>query len=185
MNMSKHGELTAEIGKNLKLEGYDVFYDHGEPGPSVGKIVSSLDKAPAMGEELSQLDIAIIKKTTNKAVALIEIEETTDTPKTFLGDIFGILMGKSISFKGNSSGWKIGNWTTLIIIGNGKNHEKRNEHLREMALKAKSTLGTENSQIGSIVIKTFSDGEKLPALLLSVLDRVFRESNKLYARKIV
>ena len=89
--MSKHGELTAEIGKSLKLEGYDVFYDHGEPSPSVGKIVSSIDKAPAMGEELSQLDIAIIKKTTNKAVALIEIEETTDTPKTFLGDIFGIL----------------------------------------------------------------------------------------------
>jgi hypothetical protein len=174
MNMSKHGELTAELGENLKLEGYDIFYDHGEPSPSVGKIVSSIDKAPAMGEELSQLDIAIIEKTTNKAVALIEIEETTDTPKTFLGDIFGILMGKSISFKGNSGGWKIGNWTTLIIIGKGKNHEKRNEYIRKMALKAKSTLGTENSQIGNIVIKTFSDGEKLPALLLSVLDRVLK-----------
>ena len=42
--MSKHGELTAEIGKNLKLEGYDVFYDHGEPSPSVGRLCLRLTK---------------------------------------------------------------------------------------------------------------------------------------------
>ena len=40
--MSKHGELTAEIGKSLKFDGYDVFYDHGTAGDNVGKIVSWL-----------------------------------------------------------------------------------------------------------------------------------------------
>ena len=173
--MSKHGKATAEIGRNLKIEGCDVFYDHDEPSSFVGKIASSIDKTPAMGEELSQLDIAIIEKITNKVVALIEVEETTDTPKTFLGDIFGILMGKSVSFKGNSSednssGWKIGNWTTLIIIGKGKNHEMRNDYLSEMAIKAKSALETENSKIGDIVVKTFSEEKPLKDVLMKQIE---------------
>jgi hypothetical protein len=53
MIVKLRGQLTAEIGKNLNLEGYDIFYDHGERSPTVGKIVSSIHKAPAMGEELS------------------------------------------------------------------------------------------------------------------------------------
>jgi hypothetical protein len=165
--MDKRGVLTAEIAKSLKFERYDVFYDHGNPrNPNVGKIVSSINEAPAQGEELSQLDIAIIEKTTKRAVALIEIEEKTDTPKTFLGDIFGILMGRSISFKDKSdkdksNDWNIGNWTTLIIFGRGKSHDKRNERIREMALKAKSSLETENSKIGNIFIGTFLDKESL------------------------
>ena len=111
-----------------------------------------MEQVPALGEELSQLDIAIIERATKRAVVLIEIEENSDTPKKFLGDIFGLLMGRSVSFDGNSSNWNIGNWTTLIILGKGKNHGDRNELIREMALKAKSALGTENSMIGNIVI---------------------------------
>ena len=160
--MTKHGELTAEIAKSLKFQGYDVFYDHGDSAdPNVGTIVSSMEKVPAMGEEFSQLDIAIIERATKRALALIEIEETTDTPKTFLGDIFGFLMGRSISFRGNSGSWKIGNWTTLVILGKGKNHEGRNELIHDMALKAKSVLGTENSMIGDIVIKDSADKASL------------------------
>lgn len=171
MIVKLRGQLTAEIGKNLNLEGYDIFYDHGERSPTVGKIVSSIHEAPAMGEELSQLDIAIIEKITHKAIALIEIEESTDTPKTFLGDIFGILMGNSISFnKSNSHALKIGNWTTLIVIGKGKEHEKRNKYIIDMALKAKSAFGTENSKIGNIVIDAFSEKKPLKDIVLEQIE---------------
>ncbi len=178
--MSKDGQLTSTTAESIRLEyskkGYDVYSDHGEPGPFVGTIVSSIGEAPAMGEELSQLDIAIIGKSTRHAVALIEIEETTDTPKTILGDIFGILMGESVTFSGNSNGWKIGNWTTLIIIGEGKDHEKRNGHIRDMALRARSAFGTANSKIGDIVIKSFSGHVELKSMLMDQIEQALQGS---------
>ena len=169
--MNKDGRLTSKTAETITLEyskGYDVYFDHGEPGPFMGTIVSSIDAVPRMGEELSQLDIAVIEKSSRRAVALIEIEETTDTPKTFLGDIFGILMGNSVSFKGNTGDWKIGSWTTLIVLGCGENHGPRNERLRELALRAKSALGTGNSHIGDIRIASFSEE-------LSLKDAVMKE----------
>jgi len=175
--MAKPGSLTVGVAKSLNLEGHDVFYDHGDPAnPNVGKIVSSIENAPAMGEELSQLDIAIIERATKSALALIEIEETADNPKTFLGDLFGILMGNSISFDDNSSNWKIGNWTTLIILGKGKNHERRVDYIRAMALKAKSALETENSKIGHIVIGTFSEIESLKTMVREQIE-IARQGN--------
>ena len=50
--MAKPGSLTVDVAKSLNLEGHDIFYDHGDPAnPNVGKIVSSIENAPAMGEE--------------------------------------------------------------------------------------------------------------------------------------
>jgi hypothetical protein len=80
-------------------------------------------------------------------------------------------MGNSISFnKSNSYAWKIGNWTTLIVIGKGKNHEKRNKHIIDMALKAKSAFGTENSKIGNIVIDAFSEKKPLKDIVLEQIE---------------
>ena len=54
--MAKPGSLTAEIAKSLNFNGYDVFYDHGDPAdPHVGAIVSSIQDVAANGEELSQV----------------------------------------------------------------------------------------------------------------------------------
>ena len=97
--LSKHGEITAQIGSRLKYEGYDIFYDHGTSGKYVGKIVSTLKKAYGREDELSQLDIAIVKEDSDEIAILVEIEETSDRPKTLLGDIFGVLLGEHIFFK--------------------------------------------------------------------------------------
>jgi hypothetical protein len=61
-----------------------------------------LEKSDKYGwkAELSQLDIAIVEKNSDKVLALIEIEETNDNPKTFMGDLFGVFLGDHIRFQG-------------------------------------------------------------------------------------
>jgi len=166
--VSKHGELTAEIGEKLKFDGFDVFYDHGPSGENVGKIVSTLKNDYGREDELSQLDIAVVEQDSDKAVLLVEIEETSDRPKIFLGDIFGVLFGNHVYFKKREL--RVGNFTTLLVVGISKNeHTARNEHIEKYANKIKGSLGTSNSEIGKIVIKIYRDEEdmleKLPALL--------------------
>ncbi len=171
--MSIHGEITAEIGKNLKFDGYDIFYDHGASSKNVGKIVSALVKNYEREDELSQLDIAIVEQNSDKVVVLVEIEETSDRPKTFLGDIFGILFGEHIFFKGKAL--KVGDFTTLIVVGVSKtNHKERNQHIQDQVNKVKASLDTLNSKIGKVVIKTYVNEEELSAQLPSVLDKAFK-----------
>jgi hypothetical protein len=115
---------------------------------------------------LSQLDIAVVERSSNRVLALVEIEETTDRPKTLLGDIFGVLFGEHVSFKRTEL--TVGPFTTLIVAGIGDAvFEKRNQHILERAERAKPYLGTRNSAVGRIIVKVFSDGaefsDKLPA----------------------
>ena len=177
---NKHGPLTAEIGQILSkvLQGkYEVFYDHGDPSKNknVGKIVSAIEKDFNRGDELSQLDIAIVKKSSNNKVsALIEIEETTDNPKTFLGDIFGLLMGNYILFGKKHDLFLVDEQTNLFVVGINKvDHKKHNDHIIEQVSHIKSKLSTNNAKTGKITIKTFSDDknllEKFPPMLYEAL----------------
>jgi hypothetical protein len=173
LNKKSHGQLTAEIGKTLELEGYDVFYDHGISGKTVGRIVSYFSDTNERGTQLSYLDIAIVKKDTNQAVALIEIEETANKPKTIIGDIFAFLMGEKVVFQGKEL--EVGNWTTLIILGFSKlHHLKHNEYILEKVENAKSALGTKNCEIRKIVIETFSDKETLSGVLTPLLQEALK-----------
>ena len=179
-NVKNHGRLTVETAKHLqnsiKDKGYDVLYDHGDSSnKNVGTIVSWYGdgKKPERETELSQLDLAIVQPSSNKVMALIEIEETNDRPKTYLGDIFCTLVGDQINFREKSL--LVGRWTTLMIVGFSKEpHVKRNQHILARVEKAKPTLSSKNSSIGKVIIKTFSDEAKLPALLLYELDKVFK-----------
>ncbi len=176
--MKAHGELTAKIARQISKDwnerGYDVLYDHGSSDENVGKIVSWFGSTYNREAELGQLDIAIVEKSSDKATALIEIEETNDRPKTFLGDLFGVLLGDHICFGGKRS-LSVDADTTLIVLGKSKvSHEKRNRYLREKVIKVKSSLSKGNSVIRKVVIETFSDEEKLSALLPSMLDRAFK-----------
>ena len=95
-----HGELTAEIGQSLNFDNYEVLFDHGISGENIGKIVSYFGDKNQRGTQLSYLDIALVKKSSNKVVALIEIEEKANRPKTIIADIFGFLMGEKLTFHG-------------------------------------------------------------------------------------
>jgi len=174
LNKKSHGQLTAEIGKSLEFEGYDVLYDHGVSSKTVGKIVSYFSDKNERGTQLSYLDIAIVKKNTNQAVALIEIEETANRPKTIIGDIFAFLMGERVVFQGKEL--EVGNSTTLIILGYSKlQHPKHNQYILEKVEKVKSALETKNCGIRKIVIETYSDKHKLSSLLTSLLNKAFKE----------
>jgi len=177
MDNKSHGKMTVKAAETLfgyyETKGYTVLYDHDSTKDNVGKIASWFGDKYSRESELSQLDIAIIEKGSDKAFALIEIEETNDTPKTFMGDVFGLLLGDHISFRGERK-ISVGEYTTLIVLGKSKVlHKKRNEYLREQGMEIKSSLSTANSVIGNIVIDTFADEKGLYELLSSVLDRIF------------
>jgi hypothetical protein len=172
LKKKSHGQLTAEIGKSLEFEGFDVLYDHGVSSKTVGKIVSYFGDKNERGTQLSYLDIAIVKKNTNQAVALIEIEETANRPKTIIGDIFAFLMGERVVFQGKELA--VGNATTLIILGYSKSqHPKHNQYILEKVEKVKSVVGTKNCEVRKIVIETYSDKDNLPNLLKPLLDKAF------------
>jgi len=171
--MNKHGELTAQIAQSLKYDEFDVFYDHGEAGENVGEIVSTIKKEFQREDELSLLDIAIVEKGSRIAIALLEIEETCDNPKAMLGDIFSVLFGKHISFKGKELA--IGKYTTLIAVGvSPADHEKKNKYLVKKVKKVKAALGTKNSRIGKVIIKTYADERDLSIQVPALLEMVIR-----------
>lgn len=171
--MDKNGILTAEIAKSLKFEEFEVFYDHDIEGENVGKIVSTIKKKFQREDEFSQLDIAIVDKGSHVASALVQIEETNDSPKTLLGDVFGVLYGKHILFKGKAL--KIGKFTTLVVAGIGNaEHEKQNKYLLKRMKKIKAVLGTKNSRIGNVMIKTYADEKELSMELPRLLEKVVK-----------
>ena len=174
MSNSKHGELTAAIGAKLTFDRYNVIYDHGTSSENVGKIVSALKKEYGRDDELSQLDIAVVEQDSDNAVLLVEIEETSDRPKTFLGDIFGILFGNHICYrKDELKEIIVGDFTTLLVAGISKaEHPERNQHIEDYANKIKFSLRTQNSNIGKVVIKTYRDEQDMLAKLPTMLEKI-------------
>jgi hypothetical protein len=176
---SVHGVLTraaaAYIAGKLRGTVFDIYSDHGSKGADRGKIVSSINEEYKRGDELAQLDIAVVNRVTNQIIALVEIEESTVKPKTILGDVFGTLTGNFISLPGKPKS-TVGNYTTLIVICKGRNHEIRNDHIREKALIVKPALRTRNSEIGEIVIKTFTGSKKLYPVLLDEIKRAINRT---------
>lgn len=178
MTKMSHGQLTAQVGEKLtahfKPLGYDVYYDHGKAGEFVGTIPISLERSLSSKNQISQLDIAVVKR--EKVIALIEIEETSGTPKTLIGDVFTTLMGDSVHLPGREINASVGNWTTLIVLCVGKYKDERLETIKMMANKVKSAFGTGNSELGSIVIGHFSDYEELEASLKEKIGKAIQRS---------
>ena len=171
MNNLSHGKFTAEIARNLIFDGFEVYHDHDIGGENVGKIVSAISEKSSRGDELSQLDIAIVEKESSNAIVLVEIEETNDRPKNFLGDIFGVLFGDYVSFKGNKL--NIGKYTTLVLAGVSKvDHDSRNQYIEEKVKDIR--ISTMNAEIGNVLIKTYKSTDEMLAQFPSFLGQVIR-----------
>ena len=175
--MTSHGELTAKVAEYLRQEldarGLDVFHDHGESAEHVGRILSWFGEAsaPSLETALSSLDVAVVDRKPGKApaYALVEIEETNDRPKNLLGDVFGTLLGSKITFK--KKDLEVGEWTTLIVIGNGpESHRPRNEFLAHEARAAQPTLAAGNNTIGEVVIQSFTRESELAPMLRQLVE---------------
>lgn len=115
----KHGELTAYLGRKLAQKyprGGRIFAldDHGKTdNPAVGAIRLNLRGFPFDNRSvLADIDIMIAEG--NKAIILIEIEETTANPKQVIGDVFAPFFAEHVRFKSTEE-YKIKE--TCLIIG--------------------------------------------------------------------
>ena len=166
-NLGRHGQLTArmahEVGPFWEELGCYILYDHD---PSGGKIVSWFGKSPyGRNTQLSHIDIAIIEKNSERVLALIEIEETTDKPKTLLGDVFGVLMGDGVSY-GNEHPLIVDDHTALFVFGfvtetSRFSHEGRILHLADRVNRINFSEKAGNCLIKTIKIKAFSSDREL------------------------
>ncbi len=164
-------QITAQIAERLGEEynkrGFDVFHDHGNRDNS-GRIDSFISHA--RGRQLSYVDILVTSENSTRVVALIEIEETGDEPKKFLGDVFGVLLGDGMEYKGNSL--ELDEKTILIVAGIGNpKHNDRNEHIRDRVNRFKVNLDTGNARMGKVLVRTLENEQELYNFLRSELDQ--------------
>lgn len=178
--MGRHGEITAQIGellsRNLRGRGYTVHYDHGVSGEDVGTIVSWFEGEAGYRREseLSQLDIAVVDAHTKTIALLLDLEEQGDRSKTFLGDLFGSLLGDGIWFAGSPAP-AVDQHTTLFVVGVSRSgHNPRNEYIEEKVNAARRSLGTRNAKIGRALIWTFTSKEELEERLPAEVERLIQ-----------
>ena len=163
MTTKSHGQLTARIANQLQLKfkAYNIYHDHGGAEGGAGRITSYFGKKER-AYLLSFIDIAIVERESNRLVALIEIEETEDKPKTLLGDAFCALMGEGVKY--HDTDLTVGAWTSLIVVGVSKLlHATRAEYIFEHLEAARAGLGTGNARVGHVVIAGVPTQSKLAA----------------------
>ncbi len=173
------GHLTVEFGRYLadllkrRGLGLEVLYDHERQDEGGGNLVAwygSEQDSPSHLNQLSQLDIAVVDPGTRRAYALIEIEETSDRPKTILGDIFSILLSDHVSFKGEEL--QIGPWTSLIVVGKRTGATgRRDDIIAENAMLARGSFKTANASIGTMYVVSVRDQDELKRQLLPLVER--------------
>jgi len=167
------GELTGRMGlelsKKLNHHSLDVLYDHGksdDKDQNIGRIASWFGENYSSKSRLALIDIAIVEMTSNRVRTLIEIEETSSTPKVILGDVFGALLGDHISFQGKRD-LAVRDFTTLFIYvaGTKDRVEAKIHHLGEHINTLKAHMNSKNASIGRVIISTFSDEDDLRSQL--------------------
>ncbi len=100
----KRGRATAALGKDLSTNlkskpGVEVWYDHGDPDkePNVRKIQGYMGDGPSNLNNLAEVDIMITENT--RLRYLIEVEETSSSPKSLLGEAITICMCEGFTVK--------------------------------------------------------------------------------------
>ncbi|MCP4648598.1 MAG: hypothetical protein GY853_00775 [PVC group bacterium] len=158
-----NGEITASVGEKLTNDGYNVFYDHGDAKKNKNvRACLALLKKPAKNEHrLSDVDIVVCKE--KKVKAIIEIEESSFSPKTILGNILTMMLTKYVAIKKHHEEqnddeehdyYDVDKGTFKLIFGifnpNGKKKEQVKDNL-ELKLKDLFTkIGTD--QIPKLIL---------------------------------
>jgi hypothetical protein len=170
-----NGELTARIARRLsqklELRGFDILFDHGDrqtdPPDKLGEIVSWFGHKLRLDARLALLDIAVVSRDSDKAFALIEIEESSATPKVLLGDVLATLLGDKVTFQ-HDRDLKVGQWTTLIVLTRADKRGSKESlvaFLEDRLNRLRYALSTPNASIDRIVVATFGDESELEAKL--------------------
>jgi hypothetical protein len=182
-----YGALTTIAAKGLASRfggaGLEVLCGHGaagvEPPDQLGKLKVWFGSKYAARAILADLDIVVVESATDRAIALVEIEETTCKPKVLLGDALAALLGSSVTFQGKRH-LKVGHWTRLIILARSANpaQQARIAFLSEWVNHIKAGLDTPNAAVGRIIFRTFQN----EAALMGELEQLVREAIEAAAR---
>jgi hypothetical protein len=174
----KHGEITARLGDQLgrsndlaKLN-YFVVYDHGKGGEeSVGVTSAYLGDHAEMDNRLSEIDVAIVEKKTQKAILLIEIEESGDNPKKIIGAAMATLLADGLSSKDGQK-LTVDSETTLMVLAKGEGVEHK-DRIRSIETRIKQLISMEgfnkNVKIETIKLELFQDPDELPEKIITFL----------------
>ena len=173
-----NGELTArvarELSRRIPYSGFDVLFDHGntsiDPPDRVGNISSWFGKQYSSKSQLALLDIAVVDRNDDRAIILVEIEESSSNPKVVISDAFGTLFGDHITFQGKRPLY-VGDFTTLVVLLNDDNpdHLERLLFLQEKIIASISRENTGNSAIRQIKFDIFQNEEDLVDKLFALV----------------
>ncbi len=109
--------ITGSLADNPK---YQVYYDHGDPRKSdnVAVIKSFIGEEVTNSNRLADVDVMVYNPD-HEILLLIEIEESSLSPKTLFGDIFVNLFstGFAVSDRGEQKYFSVTPQTHLIIAG--------------------------------------------------------------------
>ena len=175
------GEWTTNVARKLSKtyssRGLDVLYSHGkkgtDPEKQLGNIVCWFGSVFERRAMLAYLDIAVVSQDTSRVLALIEIEESSATPKKLMADAFTTLVGDHITFQGKRE-LEVGRWTRLIVLAKAEKVATGSlqlELLQERLNEIKGQLRTGNASVQQIIIGTFQNESDLEAKLTQEIEK--------------
>lgn len=149
--MSKHGEKTGIFGKDLYqyckeiYPSLSVYYDHGnkEADPNVVAAMGYYGEKVRNNNRLTDVDI-LIGSQDKHIVLLIEVEQSTASPKTVLGDILATKMCNKFAVKTDNNNHDVYSVTPdsrLLIAFPYKergNKKQKMEHIERRILEIKA-----------------------------------------------
>ena len=179
-------EQTARVarglGQALSDRDVDVLFDHGETGADLpeclGEIVSWYGADYGRDARLALLDIAVVWRDGDRAAALIEIEESSATPKVVLGDVLAALLGDQVSFR-RERRLAVGEWTTLIVLVPARSDGKRRQVI-ELARRVETIragLRSGNAAIGRIRVGTYGEVGDLEQVVEGLVREALRDGS--------
>ena len=164
------GELTAkaarELAKRIPYPGFDVLFDHGDtsidPPERVGNISSWFGHQYSSKSQLALLDIAVVDRHHDRAVVLVEIEETSSNPKVAIGDAFATILGDHITFQGTRH-LSVGDSTALFVLFKDGDlaQQRRLDYLQHQIARLSKCAKSGNSVIAQIKFDFFQAEEDL------------------------
>jgi len=181
MVTSIKGEWTTNVARKLSRKygsrGLDVLYSHGkkgtDPEKQLGNIVCWFGSVFERRAMLAYLDIAVVSQDTSRVLALVEIEESSATPKKLMADAFTTLIGDHITFQRKRE-LKVGRWTRLIVLAKAEKVATGSlqlELLQERLNEIKGQLRTGNASVQQIIIGTFQNESDLEAKLTQEIEK--------------
>ena len=165
-------QFTVPAAKRLKNcldnKRFEVFFDHGDAAEAQTIVAWAGDAyvTPRSPKQLAHLDIAVIDPATDNVVCLIEIEDTTDNPKTLIGDLVAPMLGSGIAI-GQKADFVVDPSATLIVFAHFKteqeqqSHAKRLTHIQDGVTRIQTALGDGGIAFGRCILDSFVDEDQL------------------------